>query len=312
MYLEIALILSVIFQFGAFFITISLIRKTRFNISWILISLAFFLMAIRRLLELIDFKAGNNFDYADYVGSWIAVLISVTVFVSSFFIRKIFIYQKKIDDIKSDNEKRIVSAVIEAQEKERKFLARELHDGLGPVLSSIKMALSAISLGKGELFNNEILQKVDISTDRAIASVKEISNNISPVLLERYGLTKAINSFISGLIDISTTFNIESQIESQRFSYPVELVAYRVMCELITNTIKHSGAASVELTLSVFNNMLEVFYIDDGSGFDMESSEGKGMGILNIRSRVKSVEGYIEFDSPTSGGVIVKIKIPVK
>ena len=310
MYLEIALVLSVIFQFGAFFITISLIRKTRFNISWILISLAFFLMAVRRLLELIDFKTGPNFAYSDYVGSWIAVLISVTVFIASFFIRKIFIYQKKIDEIKSENEKKIVNAVIEAQEKERKTLARELHDGLGPVLSSIKMALSAISFDKGNKFNNDILHKVDNSTDRAIASVKEITNNISPALLERYGLTKAVNSFIAGLVENKIFFQVESQVGSKRFSYQVEIVIYRVICELISNTIRHSGASNADLNISLFDNIIEVFYVDDGIGFDLKISEGKGMGILNIISRIKSVEGTIEFKSPSSGGIIVKIKIP--
>ncbi|MDA3778733.1 MAG: histidine kinase, partial [Bacteroidales bacterium] len=242
MFIKLALIISVVLQFGAFFITISLIQRTKFNISWILISFAFLLMAFRRLNELIVLI---NIDYTIQIAinSWVALLISVLMFIASFYIRQIFNLQEKINKLQKENESKILSAIIKTEENERQKFAKELHDGLGPILSSIKMAITAINKSVVGVKNEQIIDKTENAIDNAILSVKEISNKLSPHILQRYGLEKAIKTFADTIItgdnlEIIHSFNLEKK----RYSYNVEVILYRIIGELITNTLKHAYA----------------------------------------------------------------------
>ncbi|MBZ0242737.1 MAG: sensor histidine kinase, partial [Bacteroidales bacterium] len=130
MELKIALIFSVVVQFVAFIITISLIPKTRFNIAWISISIGFLLMAFRRLIEAFSYFREMPDDSITLLNSWIAVVISIAMLLSSIYIRKIFKLLNRIHQLRKENEAKLLSAVIATEEKERKHFSKELHDGL--------------------------------------------------------------------------------------------------------------------------------------------------------------------------------------
>lgn len=312
MFIQIALILSVIFQFGAFFIIISLIRKTNFKVSWIAISIGFFLMAVRRLIELFDLSNLDSNADNFFLNSWLAILISALMFVASFYIRQIIIFQVKIDKFRKDNETKVLSAIIKTEEKERQKFAKDLHDGLGPILSSIKMAISAISKPTLIDKNAQIIEKTEIAVDNAIASIKEISNNLSPQILERFGIEKAVKSFIDSLItreNLEIFFN--SNLEGRPLNYNIEVVLYRVISELISNTLKHSKATIVDITLFYSTEKLELIYSDNGVGFDLKNSKNTGMGLSNINSRVKSLQGEIDIHSKSNKGFFMKIVLPL-
>jgi len=312
MFIQVALIISVLLQFGAFFITISLIKKTKFNISWIAISIGFFLMAIRRLIELIDIIKVDCIDSYSVVNSWIAVLISLLMFVASFYIHRIFNFEAKINKLRKENEAKVLSAIIKTEEKERQKFAKDLHDGLGPILSSIKMAISAINKSVVGETNKQIVDKTENLVDNAITSIKEISNNLSPHILARFGLEKAIKTFTDTIItkenlEIALSFNLDGK----RYNYNVELIIYRIIGELITNTLKYASASKVEISLFYYDKKLELFYSDNGIGFEMEKSNNKGMGLSNINSRVKSLDGKIEMHSKYKHGFFLKINVPI-
>jgi signal transduction histidine kinase len=310
MFIQVALIISVLLQFGAFFIIISLIKKTKFNISWIAISIGFLLMAIRRLIEFIDIINIEQSDKQDFVNSWIAVLISLLMFIASFYIRRIFSLQGKIDKMRRENEAKVLSAIIKTEEKERKKFAKDLHDGLGPILSSIKMAISAINKKIVGETNKEIIDKTENAVDDAITSIREISNNLSPHILEQFGLAKAIKTFTDSIItkenlEIITSFNLDEK----RYNYNIEVVLYRIVGELITNTLKYASASKVEISLFHYEKEITLFYSDNGIGFEIEDTSSEGMGLPNIVSRVKSLDGEIEMHSKPKHGFFLKIKI---
>ncbi len=312
MFIQIALIISVLLQFGAFFITISLIQKTKFNISWIAISIGFFLMAIRRLIELIDIANIDNNSNQTLINSWIAVFISLLMFIASIYIRQIFNLQGKINKLRKENEAKVLSAIIKTEEKERQKFAKELHDGLGPILSSIKMAISAINKSVIGKTNKQIIDKTENTVDNAITSIKEISNNLSPHILERFGLEKAIKTFTDTIItkedlEIILSFNLDGK----RYDYNIEVILYRITGELIANTLKYASASKVEISLLNYNEKLELIYSDNGIGFDMKKIKSKGMGLSNINSRVKSLDGEIEMHSKHKQGFFLKITLPV-
>ncbi len=311
MIIQLALLISVAFQFGAFLITISLIQKTKFNVSWIMISIAFLLMAFRRLNELININNIESSNIQISINSWIAVLISVLMFVASFYIRQIFNFQGKINKLRKENEAKVLSAIIKTEENERKKFAKELHDGLGPILSSIKMAISAINKSVVGITNEKIIDKTESAVDNAILSIKEISNNLSPHILERFGLEKAIKTFTDTIITGNDLQIIQSSnLYGKRYDYNVEVVLYRIIGELIANTLKYACASKIEISLFNYENRLELFYSDNGIGFDMKNSKSNGMGLSNINSRVKSLDGKIEMHSKPKQGFFLKITIP--
>lgn len=311
MELQIALIVSVILQFAAFFITISLIPKTRFNIAWISISIGFLLMALRRLFEVFYVYRLNDSNILSGMSSWIAVVISVAMFVSSIYIRRIFEVLNRINQLRKENEAKLLSATVSAEEKERKYFAKEIHDGLGPVLSSAKMTISAIDKTDIKERNMALLSKVENLVDHAIATTKEISNHLTPHVLERYGLKKAIDTFIRNVAEKKTVkIDVSTNIEKIRYPHNIEVIIYRICCELINNTLKYASASKITILLVDTEEQILFKYDDNGIGFKIAEQELKGMGLTNIKSRVKSLNGFVELKSSTGKGLYVSIKLP--
>ena len=308
----VALIMAVVFQFIAAFIAISLIRRTKFNFSWVLISLAFLLMAVRRLIELLQVIKSDLIVVKNVYISWIAVAISVFVLIGLIYIKRIFNLQKKLDNLRKENESRVLSAIINTEESERQKFAKELHDGLGPLISSIKMAVSAIIPDRNQKKNQKIIENTHKLIEESISTIKELSNKLTPHVLNNFGLLKAVNSFI-GRLELTNTLNIKvnSNIEDSRFEYNVELVLYRIICELITNTINHANASEVKIDLFYNQNLLTLQYLDNGIGFDTEKilSSHTGMGYSNIQSRIKSINGTIDMVSNLNQGICINIAV---
>jgi len=311
MIVQVALILAVIVQFIAFGITISLITKTRFNIAWISISVGFFLMALRRVMELIVTFTSQPEQSTSHLSSCIAVIISIAMLLAAIYIRKIFLLLDHLQTLRDKNETRLLSAVISTEEKERKHFAKELHDGLGPVLSAAKMALSAMDKKELGKFNSQIVNKTEHSINNATVTTREISNHLNPQVLERYGIEKAINTFLKNIISKeSPEFVLKSNMGELRFNHHFEVIIYRIACELINNTLKYANAKKAVLSIASTSDVVHFQYEDDGIGFDPENTEWKGMGLTNIKSRVKSLNGTIEINSQPHHGVGVDIKFP--
>ncbi|MCW3788109.1 sensor histidine kinase [Plebeiibacterium sediminum] len=313
MILQIAIILSVLLQFAAFVIAIKLIPRTKFNIAWISIAIGFLLMALRRLNDLYTLLYAKDESFQAYIGGWIAVVISITMFIASFYIHKIFNLINKLSDYRKQNEAKVLAAIISTEEKERKYFSKELHDGLGPILSSAKMSISAID--KADLTEriSEILSKTEVAIDSAIISTKEISYHLNPQILEFYGLEKGIKNFIHNIVvDRDLVVRFDSNLKDLRLSYNVEVILYRISCELINNTLKHASASDASIKLLVDDSKLIFMYEDNGVGFDIDEAMDQGMGLTNIYSRVKSINGRIELKSRKGKGVYVFIELNLK
>ena len=313
MAIKIALILSVILQFGAAIIALSLIRRTRANIAWWLISLGFLLMAFRRVFD-IEKIFGLNFHIStDLLSSWVSVVISLLMLISLAFVRRIFNLQRRFDELRKENESRILSAIVRTEESERQHFSKELHDGLGPLLSSVKMAISATRSKSNN--NDKVIANAEKLIDESISTIKEISNKLSPHVLNSFGLYKAVKSFISKIKTIhSTQIKLSGNIEGKRYAYNIEVVLYRVICELITNTLQHARAKNCYIEMEENqDNILTIKYIDDGIGFKRNTNliPEKGMGFSNIQTRIKSINGEFELFSEPGEGVRMVIAIKI-
>jgi signal transduction histidine kinase len=315
MFIKIALIISVVLQFAAAIIAISLNRRTKYNISWILISSGFILLAIQRFTELQELLENPMHSRRTIWESWLSFSIAVLMLFGVIFIKRIFKFLQKIDNLRKQNESRILSAILRTEENERLKFAKELHDGLGPILSSVKMAISALSRSITKDNDKKIVENTAKLIEESLISLKEISNKLSPHILNNFGLLKATESFISKIGSGSgLQIDLKSNIENKRYDYNIEVVLYRVVCELIANTIKHSGANAISIILNETDNLFELAYVDNGIGFDENLLESKtsGMGYSNIKSRIKSLDGIFEIESQPNEGVRVRIQIKVK
>jgi signal transduction histidine kinase len=315
MYLKIALLLSVAMQIATAMIAIGLIKKTRYNISWILISAALLMMAVRLLYELPQVVDGVivNSVFGRAI-SWMGVLISLCLLVGIAFINKIFNVIRYADNMRDELDKKVLDAIIKTEESERKRVAKELHDGLGPLISNLKMSISAITLPE-DSDQREMLKNMKQVVNESIAAIREISNNLSPHILESFGLLSAIKAFAGKIAESKVfSFEIEGNIENNRFHPDVEINLYRVLCELINNTFQHSGATSILIRFVETSGYLFISYSDNGKGLPsgMDLTGHAGMGFSNIESRLKALNGKIELNPLDYKGFSVSISCPIR
>jgi signal transduction histidine kinase len=208
--------------------------------------------------------------------------------------------------------KKTIETIIHTEEKERKRIASDLHDGIGPLLSAAKLYFQAYIDSKDTLSRSEIELKTKNIIDNAISDISRISHNISPQILESYGLIAALENFISEISDnIKFDLNLK---KVNRFDLNNELTIYRTISELINNTIKHAKASVISINIFVSENMLNLVYEDNGTGFPVEEKmrAKQGMGLKNIENRINSLKGNINFESKQGVGMKAFIKIPYK
>jgi signal transduction histidine kinase len=314
MILKILFVIAIILQFFAVAVALKLTRVTKYNFSWMLLTLGFIIMAVMRLVEFLPYVSSiKPQDYRE-IFVWGGVITSLAFAIGVFMIQKIFKYMKRVEDSRRLTEKMFLNTIIQTEEKERKRFAKDLHDGLGPLLSSVKMSISSLSQMKHDEASREIVENTELVINEAIKSLKEISDNLSPHILNNFGLIRALNNFVNK-INITKTIRIKlnSDLKDERFDSNVEVVLYRVICELINNTIKHAYAKKIDITLDQIDNYLKIVYKDDGKGFDVskviEQPASSGMGFSNIYSRINSLKGEITIESEQRKGTQVSIKV---
>lgn len=311
----VVLLISIALQLIAAIFALRLMRVTKYRASWVLISLGFLLLAFKRAIKLFQFLQDDFSFYLTMADDWLAVIISVLFTAGVFLIGEIFYALKRAEIERNRSEKRLLNAIVQTEERERKRFAKDLHDGLGPLLSTVKMSVSALLQTKTDANSMEIIQNTHTVINEAISSIKEISNNLSPHILNNFGLISALKNFI---IKINQTkgINIEltSNINDERFGGNTEIILYRATCELITNTLKHAKAKNIHINVSKYLNTLTLQFTDDGVGFIPESvisEKSKGMGINNISSRIKSINGVFIISSVPNEGTNALIKVRI-
>ncbi|MCU0377183.1 MAG: histidine kinase [Bacteroidales bacterium] len=309
----IALFISIALQIIAASIALRFMKITRYRLSWILLSTSFVLMAIRTFIQLIEYFRGKPSFELMMVDEWMNVLISVMIITGVVLIRELFYSLKRAETDRLRSERRLLNAIINTEETEKKRFAKDLHDGLGPLLSTVKMSLSALTPKVKDPVGVEILNNTSHVVNEALNTIKEISNNMSPHVLTNLGVASAISIFAAKVNSTrSVTVDFRTNMEGERFDTDKEVVLYRVACELINNGMKHSGASKIEMDLNRHQKIITLQYLDNGRGFDTEklsSEEAVGMGLPNIETRVRSVDGVFIIESSKGKGTSALIRV---
>jgi len=309
----IALIISIVLQIIAASIALGFMKLTKYRLSWILLSLSFTFMAVRKIIQLSEYFRGTPSYNWQMLDEWMGVLVSVMIIGGVILIRELFYSLKRADTDRLRSEKRVINAIINTEENERKRFAKDLHDGLGPILSTVKMSLSALNERIRDASGKVILNNTNHLVNEAISTIKDISNNLSPHVLSNFGLASAISAFTTKINQTKAIqIDFKSNMETQRLENEKEVVIYRAVCELINNSILHSGASRIEIELNKHEKFVTLQFYDNGRGFDtstLRKEDSKGMGLSNIETRVKTEEGVFIMESTPGKGTSALIKM---
>ncbi len=245
------------------------------------------------------------------LGMAILILIIILLFIK----KRSESHKKKLAEqkiIQFEQEKKLIAtqAVLEGENIERSRLARDLHDGLGGMLSVVKLNLVNM---KG----NAILSESDVPTfqnalemlDKSISELRLVARNLMPESLMKYGLKTAFTDFCSTI----TTVQFHFYGSNYRYNDKYEIATYRCMQELVNNAIKHAKASQINVQLIADDNRIDLVVQDNGIGFNIsEKDNSKTTGLNSIRSRVESLNGKIDFITNIDSGTEIHINFNIK
>ena len=235
-------------------------------------------------------------------------------FVSKIFNGKLHVISVVKDiSYRKKAEERLLAATFEAEEGERRKLASDLHDDVGPLLSSMNMYLSLLARKEEVKPFHELIDSLTGILKETTATVRSISRNISPHTLTRYGLVAALNSFWT---DKKNFYHIDivENLGSKRLPQLVELMIYRILMEAFCNTAKHANASSIQIFISLTSKELKVRYTDNGQGFiylQYKEKAGTGLGLASIANRVHVIGGTHSIKSEPNKGFTLDISVPL-
>lgn len=201
------------------------------------------------------------------------------------------------------NTKRLL---VDGLENERRRLSRELHDGIGPLLTSLKFYIENRIEIKEQ--RTEMIKIVDTT----ISEIRLMSNALMPTTIDDFGVGAALTNFVDNIkksSNISIEFEDLANKSNSKISKNQEINIFRIGQELINNALKHANAKNIRITLSEFDDFISFFYFDDGKGFDIDTVK-LGSGIINIKERVEICNGKIEINS-NKGFTTFEIELPI-
>lgn len=240
-------------------------------------------------------------------------LVSILLIVILFFRQKNIRTKKELAEqkiIKLEKEKQLVAtnAILEGETTERSRLARDLHDGLGGMLSAVKLNLFDIKKGNINLVTEDLtrLNKVMMMLDNSMNELRRVAHNMMPESLLRYGLKFSLADFCNDIDNAHFYyFGNETRLESK-----LEIMIYRSVYELVNNAFKHSEAENINVQIVQETDRISITVQDDGKGFDPNAIT-KGSGLNNIKNRVISVNGIMNVFSDPQKGTEINIELNI-
>lgn len=237
------------------------------------------------------------------VFAMIGTLLLATSFIFFFlrYQRKIALQKAAMQKAEVEYSSQLLTATLTSQEEERKRIGTDLHDDVGASLSNLKMILAQTAE------TDETKEKYKPLIDNIITTVRTISHTLSPPGLELFGFEYALHELVDSF-NIAGTIKVELTIDAKidELPKPTTLALFRVLQELLSNTIKHANAKKV--SISFFNKANELYftYTDDGKGIDLLASKNAGMGIKNIEARLKMIDATHTFVTSAGNGFILE------
>ena len=256
-----------------------------------------------------------------YIIAMLIIFVLCGMLAYSFYRRYRLKQQAKLQSEIMLQQDMAVKAVIEAEEKERKRIAGDLHDGVGQMMSAARMNLSALS---HSLFfstddQRKNFERITSLVDDSCNEVRLVSHNMMPNALLKNNLADAIQDFVDKLPARTGTdgdnkamkVHLYTEGLDERLDANVEIVLYRVIQECVNNVIKHACASTLDISLIRDKDGISATIEDNGSGFDIaDDQKFEGIGLKNISTRIEYLKGKVDFDSAPGRGTVVALHVP--
>jgi len=262
-------------------------------------------------LQRSELKQKNTLNYLLVGGAVTLLFISLLSYRN--YRQKQNIQQQRINELETEKQLSATEAVLKGEEQERTRLAKDLHDGLGGMLSGIKYTLNNM---KGNLIMTEenaqaFGRSIDM-LDSSINEMRRVAHNMMPEALVKFGLDTALKDFCND-INKSGALKVQYQsigLQEKQIDQTKSVTVYRIVQELLNNTMKHASAKNALVQLSYNDAILTLTVEDDGKGFDASVlKQSKGIGWSNIQNRVEFLKGKWDVDSQPGKGTSVNIEM---
>jgi signal transduction histidine kinase len=222
---------------------------------------------------------------------------------------------QRLRDVQNASDlQRLSAQVVHAQEEERRTISRELHDEVGQVLMAVNVEL-AIAQRRIEAAGmpGAALEDVQSLADTALQTVRDLSHLLHPAVLDDLGLPAAIDWYLQGFGKRhGIRVELQREMPNGRLPADVEMNAYRLVQEALTNVAKHARATCCRISLSCLDDELRITIEDNGKGFDVAVRRGAGLGLIGIRERIAQIEGRLSIESAPGEGTTLQATIPIR
>jgi signal transduction histidine kinase len=228
-------------------------------------------------------------------------------------IQKAKIQEQRIRELEQERQIIALNSTLQGEETERSRLARDLHDGLGGLLSGLKLTL--MNMKGNAIITREALDQYDHALgllDISIKELRHVAHNLMPETLFRYGLKQTLSDFCEGVDTPGLKVNFAFYGLEKRYDEKLEIATYRIVQELVNNSMKHSRATEISVQIVSEEQRLSITVQDNGTGMDIKTAEqASGKGLANIRSRVASFGGHFDLSSEHGKGTEANIEFKV-
>ncbi len=263
-------------------------------------------------IQALSLKNRSTFNYI-LGGAILAILIIGFLFFRNYR-HKQKIQSQQIRELEMDKQLAVADSILKGQEEERERIAKDLHDGLGGLLSGVKLSLANVKskmISTGE--NVERFEQSLNLLDASIQELRRVAHNMIPEALLKSGMNVAINDYCKSINASSDTkVTYQSYGEEKKLDNSVSLIIYRIIQELMNNVIKHSRATEMLVQVMYRTSSVNLTVEDNGKGFDvLQLSASEGAGWRNIKSRVDYLKGIIDVKSETGKGTSVNIELKI-
>lgn len=250
-----------------------------------------------------------------YIGIALVVSLLLIAFIYAYIQRSKSlrqqqnIYTLEIEKERQNSKISNLTTMLDAQERERGRLARDLHDGLGGLLSGAKMNLSLLNDAHTPLSTENITHSIS-KLDLAVDELRRVAHNLMPDLLEKYGIQEALTDYATRMSNSSLDIDVQFLHYENNLSKSQQLLVYRIIQELVNNVIKHADAKSIIIQFIESESHYQIIVEDDGKGFDSKNKSNKSAGLHNIQSRIEFLKGKVSIDSQNNLGTSIDIQFP--
>jgi two-component system NarL family sensor kinase len=246
--------------------------------------------------------------------SALGLLIILILFFSyyKYTRQKRLMLQRDLDLTEQKSNVNFLKAMIQGEEKERKRIGVELHNGVGSQLTAVNLNLTAFQWRNKHIPEVDSLNEIITQIQQTAIEVRKTAHNLLPAGIIASGLYQAIKEFALQFKNSPVAIHVSKSGEPDRVNTSWSLFVYRIVQELINNAVKHAEASRIDIKLALINDTLSVSVTDNGKGFDPSHITGKGLGIEQIKEQLHLLNGTFEIRSQSQAGTTIYFEVDLK